>query len=160
MPRQAPRLSLGQVQQVVTLLATLANFNWKGLKAMFGWVKSIQSRVAALANQLDLKDYWGRLILIGLAAILIGFVLFDWRSQAVQKVEARAALAVAEAERDTLALKIAGDAAAYNERQRILMLLAESNRADMEELNAAIEDNPDWANQPLPPELRRRLSND
>lgn len=117
-------------------------------------------RVKALWSRMDLKEYWGRLLLIGAAALLIAFILFDWRSQAVQKVEARAALAVMTAERDTLALKIAGDNAAQTERQRILLLLAETNRIDMEELNVILENSPDWSNQPLPDELRRSLRDD
>jgi hypothetical protein len=130
----------------------LSNINWKGFKPVIDKIKDLWAKYG-------LKDYWGRLLLIGAAAILIGFVLFDWRSQAVQKVEARAALAVAVAERDTLALKIAGDAAASAERQRILVILAEHNQEEMDGLQETIEANPDWANQPLPPELRRRLPN-
>lgn len=145
-----PRPTLGQAVQVAQLLSWLSNINWKGFKPVIDKIKSIWSA-------LDVKKYWGRLLLIGLATALIGLVLFDWRSQAVQRVEAQAALAVAVAERDTLALKVAGDAAASAERQRILMALAETNRVDMEELNETLENNGSWANQPLPPELRQRL---
>jgi hypothetical protein len=128
----------------------LSNINWKGFKPVINTIKDLWAKYG-------LKDYWGRLLLIGAAAILIGFVLFDWRSQAVQKVEARAEVIRITAERDTLALKIAGDEAASTERQRILIALAEINREDMEELNETLGNNPDWANQPLPPELRQRL---
>lgn len=150
MSRLAPRVSLGQAVQVAQLLSWLSNINWKGFKPVI-------EKIKGLWGTLDLKEYWGRLLLIAAAALLIGFVLFDWRSQAVQKVEARAALATVMAERDTLALKIAGDAAAATERQRILLALAETNRVDMEALNDTLENNGTWANQPLPPELRQRL---
>lgn len=150
MARPAPRITLGQVQRVVTLFATLSNINWKGFKPVIDKIKALWAR-------LDLKDYWGRLLLIAAAATLIGFVLFDWRSQAVGRVEARAEVARITAERDTLALKIAGDAAASAERQRILVALAEHNQEEMDALQETIEANPDWANQPLPPELRRSL---
>jgi hypothetical protein len=116
-------------------------------------------KLKALFSTLNPKGYWGRLILIIIGAALIGFTLFDWRSQAVQKVEARAALAVVTAERDTLALKIAGDAAAATERQRILMILAENNKEEMDALQESLAANPDWANQPIPDDLRRRLPN-
>ena len=109
MARPAPRITLGQVQQIASLLVNLSNINWKGFKPVINTIKDLWAKYG-------LKDYWGRLLLIGAASILIGFVLFDWRSQAVQKVEARAALAVAVAERDTLALKIAGDTAASMSR--------------------------------------------
>jgi hypothetical protein len=150
MARPAPRITLGQVQQVASLLVSLSNINWKGFKPVINTIKDLWAKYG-------LKDYWGRLLLIGAASILVGFVLFDWRSQAVQKVEARAEVIRVTAERDTLALKIAGDEAASTERQRILIALAEINREDMEELNETLGNNPDWANQPLPPELRQRL---
>lgn len=152
MARPAPRITLGQVQQVASLLVSLSNINWKGFKPVIDKIKALWAR-------LDLKDYWGRLLLIGAAAILIGFVLFDWRSQAVQKVEARAEVIRITAERDTLALKIAGDEAASTERQRILMILAEHNKEEMDALQESIAANPDWANQPIPDDLRRRLPN-
>jgi len=145
-----PRPTLGQAVQVAQLLSWLSNINWKGFKPVIDKIKALWAR-------LDLKDYWGRLLLIGAAALVIGFVLFDWRSQAVQKVEARAALAVAVAERDTLALKIAGDTAAAAERQRILVILAEHNQEEMDDLQETIDANPNFTNQRLPDELRRRL---
>ena len=150
MAQPSPRITLGQVQRVVTLFATLSNINWKGFKPVIDKIKALWAR-------LDLKDYWGRLLLIAAAAILIGFVLFDWRSQAVQKVEARAEVVRITAERDTLALKVAGDAAASAERQRILMLMAEHNQKEMDDLQESISANPDWANQPIPRGVRDSL---
>ena len=150
MSTQRRSFNVGQAVQVAQLLSLLANMNWKGLNTML-------SKIKAWFSLLNPKAYWGHLILIMIGGVLIGFILFDWRSQAVQKVEARAALAVAIAERDTLALKIAGDQAAATERNRILLLLAENNRIDMEELNETLARNPGWANQPLPDELRRSL---
>jgi hypothetical protein len=152
MARPAPRLTLGQVQQVASLLVSLSNINWKGFKPVIDKIKALWAR-------LDLKDYWGRLLLIGAAAILIGFVLFDWRSQAVGRVEARAELAQVTAERDTLALQVMGNAAASAERQRILLLMEEHNQESMDDLQESIQANPDWANQPIPDDLRRRLPN-
>lgn len=152
MPGRPPRPTLGQVNQVAQLLVNLSNINWKGFKPVINTIKNLWA-------QYGLKNYWGRLLLIGAAAILIGFVLFDWRSQAVGRVEARAELATAIAERDTLALQVMGNAAASAERQRILLLMAEHNQETMDDLQASIEANPDWADQPIPDDLRKRLPN-
>lgn len=145
-----PRPTLGQAVQTVQLVSAVANINWKGLKTIMSWLKD-------QVTKFNLQDYWGRLILVFIAAVLIGFVLFDWRRQAVENVENKAALAVAVAERDTLALKVRADEAARNERGRILQELAALNTKQLEELQETLDQNPDWANQPLPHDLRERL---
>lgn len=142
--------TLGQAVQLATLISVIANINWKGLKAPMNKIKELWGRW-------NLNDYWGRLVLVLIAAGLLGFVLFDWRHQAVQNAEKTAALAVVTAERDTLALKVSADEAARVERARILTELAELNTQQLEQLQESIDANPDWANQPLPRDLRERL---
>lgn len=142
--------TLGQSIQLVQLLSMLANFNWKGLR-------TIMSAVKTWFRLLNLKDYWGRLILVTVAGVLIGFVLFDWRRQAVENVEAKAALAVAVAERDVLALKVRADEAARIERTLILAELAKMDEVEIKQLQEALDANPDWANQPIPDAIRNSL---
>lgn len=102
------------------------------------------------AANLNLKDYWGRLILVTVAGALIGFVLFDWRRQAVEATEAKAAAIALAVERDTLLLKVKSDEAARMERTLILSQLAEMDDAEIKQLQEALDENPDWANQPIP----------
>lgn len=108
-------------------------------------------------GNLNLKDYWGRLILVTVAGVLIGFVLFDWRRQAVESTEAKAALAVAVAERDVLDLKVRADEAARIERTLILTELAKMDEKEIKQLQEALDANPDWANQPTPSAIRGSL---
>lgn len=142
--------NLGQALQLVQLVSMLANFNWKGLKNMWAYIKN-------MAKSVNLQDYWGRLILVIIAGALIGFILFDWRQKAVEAVEAKADLAVAVAERDTLALKVRADEAARLERTLILTELAKMDETEIKQLQEALDANPDWANQPIPTDVLRSL---
>jgi uncharacterized protein YhaN len=150
MARGLPLPSLGQSVQAATLLSIVANINWKGLRTMF-------NGLTAAFPLLNLPKNWGRLLLMVVASLLIGAVLIDWRRNAVEAVEARAELAVAIAQRDTLALKVSADEAARLERGRILAELAELNKKELEALQETLNENPDWANQPIPDGVRGRL---
>lgn len=157
MARPSPSGIAKAVQPLASLILTPSNINWKGFKPVLNFLKSIPGRAKGFADSVDLKDYWGRLILVTIAGLLIGFVLFDWRSQAVQKTEAKAALAVAVAERDTLALKLRADEAARLERTLILSELAKMDEVEIKELQEALDANPDWASQPIPTGVRNSL---
>lgn len=150
MGRPSPSEVAKAVQPIASLLLTISNINWKGFKP-------IMQKLTDWIDRINLKDYWGRLILVFIAAVLIGFVLFDWRRQAVENVEAKAALAVAVAERDTLALKVKSDEAARMERTLILAELAKMDEVEIKQLQEALNENPDWANQPIPAGVRDSL---
>lgn len=160
--RPAP-ISINQVLTAVQIVSALGNINWKGIKAMWLGIASFFGGLfgkakSSLSNP-ALKEYWGRALLIILAAIIVGFVVYDWRKQTVEATEAKAALAVSVAEVQTLKLQVAADRAAREARGQVLVELAEQNKVAMGELSEAVEANPEWSNQPLPKELRDALRN-
>jgi hypothetical protein len=152
-----------QVLGFVQIVQVIGNINWKGYKTMWLGIASffggLFGKAKSAVTDPALKEYWGRLVLIILAAIIVGFVVYDWRRQTVEKTEARAALAVAEAELQTLKIKSAADEAARTARAEVLMELAQKNEEAVAELKTAGEANPEWSNQPLPKELRDALRN-
>lgn len=160
--RPAP-ISINQVLTAVQIVSALGNINWKGIKGMFLGIASFFGGLFGKAKRSltdpALKEYWGRALLILLAAIIVGFVVYDWRKQTVEAAEAKAALAVSVAEVQVLRTKIAADEAARNARAQVLVELAEENKVAMGELATAVEKNPEWSNQPLPKELRDALRN-
>lgn len=160
--RPAP-ISINQVLTAVQIVSALGNINWKGIKAMWLGIASFcggqfGKAKASLTNP-ALKEYWGRALLIILAAIIAGWVVYDWRKQTVEATEAKAALAVSVAEVQVLRTKVAADEAARNARGQLLVELAEQNEKAVEELQVAVDANPEWSNQPLPKELRDALRN-
>ena len=103
------------------------------------------------------KDYWGRILLVGLGAILIGFVLYDWRSTYVEnkaltaeKVALTATIATYERE------KTAELQARALRAEQLAKLTAEQVEA-LSEVKEILDENKDWANQPIPPALAERL---
>jgi hypothetical protein len=135
--------------------------NWKGYKAMWLGIASffggLFGKAKSFVGNPALKEYWGRALLIILASVIIGFVVYDWRKKSVEVVEAKAALAVSVAEVQVLRTKVAADEAAREARGQLLVELAEQNEKAMDELAVAVEDNPEWSNEPLPKELRDAL---
>jgi len=142
--------TMGQALVLVQIVSTIANFNWKGLKTPMLALKK-------LWDSLNLKEYWGRLILVGLAVLLISACLYDWRRQAVERVEAEAALAVAVGQVRVLELKVNADEAARKERADILIALAKQNKEDIDDLQESVDASPDWANQRTPADVLARL---
>ena len=158
--RPAP-ISINQVLTAVQIVSALGNINWKGIKAMYLGIASffggLFGRAKSFVGNPALKEYWGRALLIILAAIIAGWVVYDWRKQAVEATEAKAALAVSVAEVQVLRTKVAADEAARNARGELLVELAEKNDKAMDELAVAVDKNPEWSNQELPKELRDAL---
>lgn len=150
-----------QVLGVVQIVQVLGNINWKGYKTMWlaisGFFGGLFGKAKSAVTDPALKEYWGRLVLIILAAIVVGFVVYDWRRQTVEKTEAKAQVAVLAAENQTLKITLAANEAARTARAEVLVDLAQKNEVAVQELQDAADKNPEWSNSPLPKELRDAL---
>lgn len=105
-----------------------------------------------------LPDYWGRILLVGFAAILVCFVAYDWRRAHVEKLEAEAAVIAITAERDTLIRERNAELVARAQRAETLAQLSADQVEALAEVKEIMEQNKDWASQPLPDALRQRLA--
>lgn len=140
----APRgpINLAGVLTFVQIVSTLGNINWKGLAKM----------------ATPIRDYWGRIALVGIAAALVLFVCYDWRRAHVEKLEAEAAVVAVTAERDTLIRARDAELIARAQRAEDLANLSTEQVQALAEVKDIMAKNKDWASQPLPEELRRRLA--
>jgi hypothetical protein len=103
------------------------------------------------------KDYWGRILLVGLGAILIGFVLYDWRSTYVENKELAAEKVALTATIATYEREKAAELEARAVRAEQLAKLSEEQVKALAEVREIMDANADWANQPIPPALAERL---
>lgn len=139
-----PRISvpnLGPVLTAAQIVSTIANINWKGLTKMGG----------------PIKEYWGRIVLVAIAAVILGLVLFDWRSVSHEKDLVVKELVAAQATIRVLEREKAAELEARAVRAEQLAKLTEEQVAALAEVKEILDDNKDWANQPIPPALAERL---
>lgn len=104
-----------------------------------------------------IKEYWGRIILVGIAAVIAGLILFDWRSTAHEKDLVVKELVAAQATIRVLEREKAAELEARAVRAEMLSKLSEEQVAALAEVKEILDDNKDWANQPIPPALAERL---
>lgn len=133
--------NLGPVLTIAQIVSTVANINWKGLRPMGGLV----------------KEYWGRIILVGIASVVIGFVLYDWRAVTHEKELVVNELVAAQATIRVLEREKAAELEARAVRAEQLAKLSEEQVAALAEVKEILDENKDWANQPIPPALAERL---
>lgn len=138
--------TLSQLLTVVNILNAVGNINWKAHYKMFQTIKD------------RLPDYWGRILLIAFAAVTVAFVVFDWRRAHVEKLEARSEVIAITAERNTLIRERDAELIARAKRAEALASLTKDQVAALAEVKEILEQNEEYASQPLPEELRRRLA--
>jgi hypothetical protein len=143
MARSGPKLS--QILTAVQIVQVLGNINWKAYINMWNQLKA------------KLPQYWGRLLLVGFAGALVVLVAYDWRRAHVDKAEAQAAIVSITAERDALIRERDAELVARAQRAETMARLTEEQVTALAEVKAIMEENREWASQPLPDALRRRL---
>ena len=133
--------NLGPVLTLAQIVSTVANINWKGLRNVTN----------------PIKDDWGRIILVGIAAVVVGFVLYDWRSTAHEKELVNRELVAAQATIRTLEREKSAELEARAVRAEQLAKLTEDQVKALSEVKEILDENKDWGNQPIPPALAERL---
>lgn len=137
-----PTINLAGVLTAVQVVSALGNINWK----------------VYLTLATKLRDYWGRIALVGVAALLVLFVCYDWRRAHVEKLQAEAAVVAITAERDTLIRARDAELIARAQRAEDLANLSADQVQALAEVKEIMAANKEWASQPLPEDLRRRLA--